>query len=283
MDRPLLEEVVKRLFRVKGRVELFPAPTLVSAKVRERITRSVRGGVTTIVYLQDKLGGEISLSATDRSPEVAFDTTMVEVVADEEGHLSVGRYGILEIQTMDFHGSYRYAEKNLRDSLRLHRTGFPKVLQENQGWLSDHIEGPNIANVFKRTSYQIMLKFRIGAHPHAVGCVLAVPASVWDSWQRHLGAPELRPMGDGTHQLARSGAGAPTAWIYVFDLDVRPDVTPNPIVLSKVIATDADSIAHYALKIAPDAAVAEGGSADRVLARIRSRLSTWWPDLGASR
>jgi len=260
---------------------MFPAPTLVGAKVRERIGRAVKGGLTTIVYLQDKLGGEISLSATDRSPEVAFDTTMVEVVADEGGHLSVGRYGILEIQTMDFHGSYRYAEKNLRDSLRLHRAGFPRVLQENQGWLSDRIEGPNIANVFKRTFYQIMLKFRIGAHPHAVGCVLAVPASVWDSWQRHLGAPELRPMGDGTHRLAWSGAEAPTAWIYVFDLDVRSDRTPNPIVLSKVIATDADSLAHYALQVAPDAAVAEGGSADRVLARIRSRLSTWWPDLGA--
>ncbi len=105
LDRPLLEKVVKRLFRAKGRVEMFPAPTLVAAKVRERIGRAVKGGVTTIVYLQDKLGGEISLSATDRSPEVAFDTTMVEVVADESGHLAVGRYGILEIQTMDFHGS----------------------------------------------------------------------------------------------------------------------------------------------------------------------------------
>ena len=45
-------------------------------------------------------------------------------------------------------------------------------------WLRDGIEGANIANVFKRTFYQMMLKFRIGASEVCSGCVLALPVSV---------------------------------------------------------------------------------------------------------
>ena len=54
---------------------------------------------------------------------------------------------------------------------------------------------------------------------------------------------------------------------------------PNQIALRKVIATSAAAVGHYALKVAPDAAVSGSGSADRVLATIRRRLSLWWPEL----
>ena len=108
-----------------------------------------------------------------------------------------GRFGVLEIQTMDFHGSYRLAVQNLDDSLRLHGSGFADALQQNQRWLAERIEGPNIANVFKRTFYQMTLKFQLGVHPRSVGTSLAIPQAVWDSWQPHLGRPELVSCGEG--------------------------------------------------------------------------------------
>jgi hypothetical protein len=241
-------------------------------------------GHTGVVYLQDKLGGEISLPATDRSPELAFDITLAEVLSGPRG-LMIGRYGILEVQTMDFHGSYRYAVSNLRDALRLHRAAFPRVLQENPGWLSDRIEGPNIANVFKRTFYQMMLKFHVATHEACAGCVLAIPQSVWDSWQRHLGKPALKARNDGTFALSRGGTPQTErvpAWIYVFDVNSSGRIVPNPLVLSKVIATDPDSVSYFALKVAPEAAISEGGAAGGLLTTIRNRIAMWWPELVAA-
>jgi hypothetical protein len=287
LDSVLLEEAATRLFDLKGNAPLMiiPAPTLASEETRRRLAGQVSAGNPAIVYLQDKLGGEISISATERSPEMAFDITMAQIVA--EGHtLSVSRYGILEVQTMDFHGSYRYAVSNLKDALRLHREDFPRVLQQNPGWLSDHIEGPNIANVFKRTFYQIMLKFQIGAHKSCAGCVLALPSSVWDSWQRHLGKPVLRANRDGTFTLARPSrrptVGKKPAWIFVFDVRSDDQKSPNRLDLRSVIATDAASVSHYALNVAPGAAVGAGGSADRLLATIQRRLAMWWPELASA-
>lgn len=183
---------------------------------------------------------------------------------------------------MDFHGSYRYAVQNHRDALRLHASEFPQTLRSNPHWLSKRIEGPNIANVFKRTFYQMMVKFQIGDQKSCAGCVLALPTSVWDSWQRHLGAPDLEPRPDGTFELREpnktSGSRSP-AWIFVFDVEPRAGVTPDPIVIRKRIATDADSVAYFALKVAPEAAIGQGGSADLLPTRIKQRLAQWWPEL----
>jgi hypothetical protein len=251
------------------------------------VTRSIvraqlSAGHRVVVFLQAKLGGEISVSATDRSPELAFDSTLVEIRQAPAGTLSIGRYGILEIQTMDFHGSYREAVKNLRDALRLHKDEFPQILGANPQWLSESIEGPNIANVFKRTFYQMVLKFRIGASPSCTGCVIAIPAAVWDSWQRHLGRPDLQENDDGTFSLKTPGTADCSAWIYVFDIEANATTTPNPIVIRKRIATNADSIADYALRVAPEAAIASGAAAGALAATIRRRLAGWWPELGVS-
>ncbi len=284
LDPGLLESVVRRLYKVDASRQLFvtPAPTLARDEVRNELTKLVASGNAAFTYLQDKLGGEISISATERSPELAFDITIVEIVG-KSGNLVPGRYGILEVQTMDFHGSYRRAVNNLEDALRLHGADFHSVLESNQGWLSDHVEGPNIANVFKRTFYQTIMKFQIGTEETCAGCVLAIPLAVWDSWQRHLGRPELRANPDGTfaleHPTGAGVAGRVPAWIVVFDIDSGNQRSPNPIAITKVIGTDADSVSYYALKVAPEAAIAPGGSVDRLQMAIRRRLSTWWPDL----
>lgn len=82
LDRTLLEDAARRLFDVEPARPLVvtPAPTLARAEVRESLTALATAGNGAVVYLQDKLGGEISVSPTDRSPELAFDITMVEIV-----------------------------------------------------------------------------------------------------------------------------------------------------------------------------------------------------------
>ena len=283
LDADLIEDVVRRLFGSTSDQPLLvvPAPSLASPTMRSEIANRADDGALVVVYLQNKLGGEISISATERSPELSFDMTLVELTAAGSRSVRVGRFGVLELQTMDFHGSYRRAVQNLKDALRLHGPDFAGVLQNNQRWLTDRIEGPNIANVFKRTFYQMMLKFQLGVHPRSVGTALAIPQAVWDSWQPHLGRPRLVSQTDGTHALQGSRAhdSDARAWIYVFDIDETSDTRPSPIVVRRVIATNAASIAYYALEEVPNRAFSDAGAATTVMAAIQRRLSTWWPEL----
>lgn len=178
LDTPLVEDVARRLFDITAdaQVEVVPVTVLADPQRRATFRAAVTAGTPCVAYFQTKLGGEITLAATERSPEFSFDATMVEILPDGAGGLRLGRYGIFEIQTMDYHGSYRAAVSNLRDALRLHHNDFHDALASRPQWLSEKMEGPNISNVFKRTFYQMMFKFQIGAHPTSAGCVFAIPS-----------------------------------------------------------------------------------------------------------
>ncbi|MCC6206431.1 MAG: hypothetical protein IT533_15665 [Hyphomicrobiales bacterium] len=283
LSHDLLFNAVRCLFGLSGTADPFitPAISLKRADVRTDVITRLSAGQPVFIYFDAKMGGELSIPATERSPEFAFDVTVVELVAHEE-HPHIGRFGILEIQTMDFHGSYRHAVHNLREGLRMHPTRFGQTLQDNQWWLSEGVEGPNIANVFKRTFYQMMFKFQLGQHDRCAGCVLAIPQAVWDSWQRHLGAPVLTPEPDGTLSLLAPGAkrlDPSPAWIYVFDPDASAAVTPSPIAVTKLIATDAPSISHWALEVAPAAALSNIDAEAGLLAVLSRRIHTVWPEL----
>lgn len=285
LDADLIEHVVRRLFGAARDQPMLvvPAPAAADQAMRARIVSGADDGALAVVYFQNKLGGEISVRATDRSPELSFDMTLVELANADPGRVRVGRFGVLELQTMDFHGSYRRAVQNLNDALRLHGSAFADVLQKNQRWLGERIEGPNIANVFKRTFYQMMLKFQLGVHPRSVGTALAIPQAVWDSWQPHLGRPDLIEKTDGTHALQRPEAhhADTRAWIYVFDIEEDADRHPSPIVVKRVIETNAASMAYYALEEVPTRAFSEAESAAAVVAAIHRRLAGWWPELEA--
>jgi hypothetical protein len=296
----LLEAAARRLFDLDSasRILIASAPSLENKAVRLEIETALEAGQRAFVFFQDKLGGEISLPRTDRSPELAFDITLVEI-AKEGAELHIGRYGILEVQTMDFHGTYKHAVQNLTDALRLHKDRFPEELSRNREWLSDHIEGPNLSNVFKRTFYQMAFKFQMGLDKSCAGCVLAISESVWASWQRHLGAPRLEPGKDGTLTLRKprpespppngpevsltdnvdasqpTGELASPAWIYVFEFDTASSVDPNRLVITKQILTDAHSFAYFALDVAPTAAVSS--AADVIRASLIRKLAKLWP------
>ena len=231
LDLTLIGNAVHRLFGLPAGAapRLLPALNLQKPEERDDVALRLAAGELIFIYFDMRLGGELSIPSTRRSPEFSFDMTVVELV-QIDGVPHIGRFGILEIQTMDFHGSYRTAVRNLREGLRMHGDRFSETLRENQRWLAEGVEGPNIANVFKRTFYQMMFKFQLGKHDRCAGCVLAIPQAVWDSWQKHLGAPDLTPEEDGTFSLLRPDRG-PTdgfpAWIFVFDTAPREDVTPS--------------------------------------------------------
>lgn len=283
LDFGLLAATARRSFHLAPDRHLFlaAANTLGSQAVRDSLSAHAEAGDAVVVYFQDKLGGEISVPASDQTPELSFDIVLVEVVSTTPC-LRLGRFATLEVQTMDFHGSYRRVVRNLEDARRLHGSGFPAAVRARQDWLSEAIEGPNLANVFKRTFYQIVLKFGIGQHPDCAGTTLALPGAVWASWQRHLGRPQLKAQPDGTWLLdtpgARPSGSSLRSWIYILESDLSVRSTPTPIRIDKVIATNAAVLTHLALSVVPNLAVRPGGSADTILPTLYRRLQRTWPD-----
>jgi hypothetical protein len=272
-----MQDVARRLYETDATLHLFPAPVLRSSERQVLVRNLLAAGERVLVYFDQKMGGEIQVGATDRSPQIAFDTTFVELLVDRDA-VQLGRFAVLEIQTMDFHGSYRKAVDNLESALRLHLAEFPGQVQANQRWLSEKVEGPNIANVFKRTFWQMMFKFEMAATPSCAGVALAVPAAVWDSWQKFLAAPPLVDQTDGTVRLDRPrdvDAERLASWIYVFDLDADAPVSPSPMQVRRIIHTSAGALAHYALEEAPKGAIVElqGG----IYRALRRRLREFWP------
>jgi hypothetical protein len=135
MDPSLIEDSARRLFGVERerKVVIRAANTLAADSVRAELSAKLAAGSAVYVYMQDKFGGEVSLSSTTKSPELSFDVTLVELIAGVSVP-TVGRYAILEVQTMDFHGSYSHAVANLSDALRLHAAGFHAQVRSHVDW-----------------------------------------------------------------------------------------------------------------------------------------------------
>jgi hypothetical protein len=292
LDDGLLGDMVYRLYGVPplDPVLIRPVVALADEAGRSEILDAIRGGIRAFVYFQDKLGGEISLSKTGASPELSFDITVVELLpaaADDlrpgvsSPGVAAGKYGVIELQTTDTHGSYSHAVTALNSALDLHKERFSDQLKENPEWAGRKVEGPNISNVFKRTFYQIAFKFQVTKREASVGCALALPQPVWDSWQPFLGAPELHEQPDGTWRLLDDQATRPNDWIYVFDIDTEPSPggRPAPIRVSLVIGTDAATLSRAAFEVAPAKAVAHGGEHDAVAETITRRLGRYLPQI----
>lgn len=290
LDDHLLSDMVRRLYQIPASELIVIRPVLALAQDpgRSEILGAVRGGRRVFVYFQDKLGGEIGLSRTPASPEMSFDITVVELLHGQpispipgETRVSVGKYGVIELQTTDTHGSYQHAVTALTNALDLHRDRFAALLAENPEWAGRRMEGPNISNVFKRTFYQITFKFQVTRRDSSSGCALALPRPVWDSWQPFLGAPALHKQQDGTWRLLDDHSSEPRDWIYVFDIDLRPrtDGLPAPVTVDLVIGTDAATLSRAALEVAPAKAAEHGGEVDAVLGAITRRLSRYLPGI----
>jgi hypothetical protein len=290
LDDGLLADMTRRLYNLptEAPVLLRPVPALDDAAERQKIMSALENspGTRVFVYFQDKLGGEIGLPKTPASPDMSFDITVVELLAggpspagSPEPQVRVGRYGVIEMQTTDTHGSYMQAVKALTGALDLHPASFHEQLAANAEWAGRKIEGPNISNVFKRTFYQISVKFQVTSRDTSAGCVLALPKPVWDSWQPFLGAPDLHQAPDGTWRLLDDRTATPNNWIYVFDIsdEADPDGGTAPINVCLVIGTDAPTLSRAAFDVAPAKAVEHGAGTDAVVSSIVRRLRAHIP------
>jgi hypothetical protein len=232
------------------------------------------------VYFDQKLGGEISLRATARSPEMSFDVTLVELVRSQNG-LALGKFAIIEAQTMDFHGSYAHAVAKLKMATTLYPDSYHMELRKHPEWAAERIEGPNIANVVKRTFWQMLFKFSFGRNERCAGTALIIPEAVWDSWQPFLAQPNLRSQADGTFALTKPEEALPSdkipAWIYIIDVDSASKLTPNPILVRKIIASTSDALNHFALVEAPSFASEALFATDGIYATLRRRIHDFWP------
>ncbi|MEU2327236.1 hypothetical protein ABZ581_09125 [Streptomyces althioticus] len=288
LDPVFMGQAARRLFGYAedAALHFIAAPTLSDPATREIVRDAVAKAEHVLVYFQEKLGGELGISKTPASPEFSFDWTLVEVL-EVTPLLSLGRFGILELQTMDFHGSYRHAVGLMRSELQRNPNGFHDYLQTGEGRssLSEGMETPNLSNVFKRTFYQMVYKFQLAGHSDCAGSGFAVPRSVWTSWARHLANPSLVEQRDGTFILGRGDGDEASlegnSWIFVFELDKsnysRNSGTPNVIRPWRVIKTDAETLIQMALRESPARALADGSPIFSVTERARQKIRRHWP------
>jgi len=91
LDQSMLHDAAHRLFGSSepGELDIVAAPVLANKQAADKLRANVGDGKPTVVYFQNKLGGEIKISSTDRSPEFSFDSTMIEILPGE-GQCHVG-------------------------------------------------------------------------------------------------------------------------------------------------------------------------------------------------
>jgi hypothetical protein len=242
LEPTILHDVTQKIFGdPRTEIPIFPVVHLQESEKAAEILRRARNE-TVYLFFQDKLGGEINVIGSDRTPELSFDITIVACRAEDDW-LLLERYGIFEAQTMDFHGSYKHAVSALVAAVDLHGEDFPRVINENPEWLSRRVEGPNLANVFKRTIYQLILKFDMAGRDRCVGVVLGLPESVWQSWAPHLG---------GLDWISEPQVVNRNSWIFVLAPDIQPDTSPNKIVLKDEIAIDSAKLIERAFGAVPE-------------------------------
>ena len=248
LEPHIIHDVTRKIFSdVRENVQVFPVVHLEEEERRSEILR-IGASETIYLYFQDKLGGEINLSKSSETPELSFDITILECIVEDEW-LVLLRYGLFEVQTMDFHGSYRHAVKALENAIDLHSCDFEQQLKKNLDWAGRKIEGPNIANVFKRTVYQLILKFELAGRDRCAGVVLGLPQAVWQSWSPHFGG--LKWADNRPKKTEKAATSLPNSWILVFKPRKQPDSPHWQIAVSQEFQLSGRDLVQRAFEIVP--------------------------------
>ena len=130
--------------------------------------------------------------------------------------------------------------------------------------------------VWLRASVGGIQPFRVTSNFH---CVLAMrkPTRAMEEMTQTLDVPQApaAPNSLIINLPAVSTSGNYTLSNLRFVVNGAPalDVTPSPIVLNKVIGTDAPSVSYWALEVAPDAALGNISSEVGLLAALARRES----------
>jgi hypothetical protein len=249
---------------------LLPLTVLHHPKQRQKIRRAFRTGTRVFLFASQKLGGEIDLPETDASPGAAVDMSVIEVTAaDPDGKPSqFGDHLFYEIQTSDFHGSPLHAAALLRDLCprgSAHK-GDHDRLKEQVEVCGTGVEGPNKANIFKRTIYQMIFKIELTRAPQCSGFAIILPVPVWESWLRHLGRPRLVQASAAPttlilrepHEKEETPGERSRATVYVFDIDRDSPRKPSPLIIVQRVIISAGALSYYAFELASNEAIRRG-------------------------
>jgi hypothetical protein len=194
--------------------------------------------------------------------------SVVEVTqADRHGKpTQFGNHLFYEIQTADFHGSPLHAAALLRDSCPacVAAEGYHKDLIADVQICGTGVEGPNKANIFKRTIYQMIFKIELSRAPECAGFAIILPVPVWESWLRHLGRPQL--VGDDPRKFKlrapaeseETSGERSRATVYVFDIDRDSQETPNPLLIAQQVTISAGALIYHAFDLASVEAIRRG-------------------------
>ena len=242
LERRLIHEVARKIFSdSREEIPVYPVVQLQDKNYRASILERAEQE-NVYIFFQDKLGGEINVSGSSTTPELSFDITIIECRSNGQW-LVLKRYGFFEVQTMDFHGSYKHAVNALEAAIDLHSENFEEQVEKNQEWLGRKIEGPNIANVFKRTIYQLILKFGLAGKDHCCGVVLGLPEAVWKSWAPHFG---------GLEWADKCEDKTDNSWIFVLSPEQNPTAAYAGMEILKKIQVEEQRLVQQAFTIVPE-------------------------------
>ena len=281
----LLKTAIRWCYRIAESQELLLLPPTIlnrrdsKAQVREALA----GGRRVFVFSAQKLGGEIDLPETDASPGAAVDMSVIEVLrADAVGHPEVfGKHMFYEIQTADFHGSPLHAAKILRAACPMNasKRGYHRRLEQHIEICGTGVEGPNKANIFKRTVYQMIYKIALAQHEDCAGFAIVLPEPVWESWLRHLGQPTCQPVKGRKGVFAlRAPSEDPKMPIkdvksaaLVFDIERDSPESPHPLRILRTVLCSGPALAHFAFNVAAQRAI-QGNVIEKFRASFVERI-----------
>ncbi len=255
-------------------IRLLPTTVLNAPAIRAEVTASLSSGIRVFAFCGNKFGGEVDIPETDSSPGGKVDVSVIEILGcDESGKPDAfGEHMFFEIQTADFHGSPLPAVQLLREKCPRNSTDdFHTRFANAPNDCGRDVEGPNKANIFKRTIYQMVWKMELAKAPNCAGFAIILPVPVWQSWLRHLGNPKLDvsttdptvffltlpdhqpapPPINGGPDRSTLANQEEASWVFVFDIDRDSNESPRPLRIVYRVHTPARSLLYYAFEAAP--------------------------------
>jgi hypothetical protein len=136
--------------------------------------------------------------------------------------------------------------------------------------------------VFKRTFYQMLLKFELSKDGASAGTVLVLPESVWESWQPFLGRPTIERVSGTEYKIVgadNKGYHGTNAWIFVFRLDETSADAISPVRITSKIRVSATDLLQHAFVAVPQNMLHWARTENALLNRIRERIRRAVPTL----
>lgn len=287
----VLGGAVRTIYKIPPTDEIILVPTTVlsTKDTQDEIAAALASAKRVFAFSGNKFGGEVDIPETESSPGGKVDVSVIEILKLRDGAPSeFGKHLFFEIQTADFHGSPLHAVRLLSEKCPRGSTdNFHQRFADGIGDCGKKVEGPNKANIFKRTIYQMVWKMELAKAPSSAGFAIILPVPVWQSWLRHLGSPRLEVSPNETDvfflKLPESVEAVPSgplksdeeSWVFVFDIDRESVESPNTLRIIYRVHTPARSLLYYAFEAAPKYAI-DNEVIDRYRDVLISRVTNRW-------